>query len=97
MYVGVMQSESKEWVALGNTEEEVLEAIRRKWNKVQRIMKQNGGINREYIYANVNDLNDDYGVSIYELNPGECDYMEEGSDLYETLLCCISFRRWDAL
>lgn len=75
MYVGVMQSESKEWVALGNTEEEVLEAIRRKWNKEQRIMKQNGWINREYIYANVDDLNDDYGVSIYELNSGECDYM----------------------
>ena len=78
MYIGVMQSESKEWVALGNTEEEVLEAIRRKWNKEQRIMKQNGWINREYIYAKVDDLNDDYGVSIYELNPGECDYMQEG-------------------
>lgn len=76
MYVAIMESETTEWVALGETKREAKEAISDKWNEVQRTLVQNGWIN-ESDTMSVNKLDEYYGITAYELNPGECLTFEE--------------------
>ena len=72
MVVITMESESCSWVALGNTEEEAREALRERWNKRQRHLKQNGTINQEWIVGNVSKLEEEYGFKTYNIEPGQC-------------------------
>lgn len=73
MFVATMESESMSWVSLGSTKEEALEAIRKKWNTRQRVLKKSGRIYGTMIFKNTEDIDNYYGISVYELNCGECE------------------------
>lgn len=72
MFIATMESESCSWVALGNTEDEAKIALMERWNKRQRHLKQNGTINQTWIINNPKYLEEEYGIRVVELQPGQC-------------------------
>lgn len=76
MFIATMDSESKQWMALGETEREAKEAISDKWNQVQRLLVEAGWKNKPELMS-AKKLDEYYGITAYELNPGECLTSEE--------------------
>ena len=76
MFIAMMDSETKTWIAKGKTEQDAKEALRKAWNKDQnRIMKymgENGEIFIPIICKNTDDLDEMYGVSIFDLTDTDC-------------------------
>lgn len=79
MFVAMMDSESRTWVALGKTEAEAKNAILAEWNELQRKMEDNrwmrdfdrgGG----FYYDTAEDLEEDYQITVVELKAGECQH-----------------------
>lgn len=71
MFVATMDSEHFEWMALGKTEKEALEALRQAWNRNQReAYKHYGG--DMWLVETPNELMEYYGVWVEELKPGQC-------------------------
>lgn len=79
MYVAMMDSESRTWVALGKTEAEAKNAILTAWNEHQQTMESNrwmrdfendGG----FYYETAEDLEEDYQITVVELKAGECQH-----------------------
>ena len=78
MYIARMFSESKEWIALGNTEEEAKTAILTEWNEKQRRLEKfrwERGYDGEeaYYYDDVAALEEDYDIVVFKLMPGMCE------------------------
>ena len=73
MFIAQMDSESLEWIALGNTISEAKEAIRERWNENQQRLVQNGWKNQPEYYGTVKQLERDYDISITELEAGQCE------------------------
>lgn len=78
MYVARMFSETMEWVALGNTEEEAKNAILTEWNEKQRRLEnyrwERGYDGEEsYYYDDVEALEEDYDIAVFKLMPGTCE------------------------
>ena len=72
MFVAIMESEHYSWMALGNTEEQAMDAIREAWNKHQRgVFKRDGDFEMLSFETN-EDLNNYYGIWVEELKPGQC-------------------------
>ena len=72
MFIAQMDSESCSWIALGNTEDEAKIALMERWNKRQRYLSQNGIIDEPWLVGNPKYLDEEYGISVVELEPGEC-------------------------
>ncbi len=72
MFVATMESESLSWVALGNTENEAKYALAKRWNERQMHLVQNGIIDEPWLIGNPKHLEEEYGINIWQLEPGEC-------------------------
>jgi len=72
MFIAQMDSESCSWIALGNTEDEAKIALMDRWNKRQRYLSQNGIIDESWLVDNPKYLDEEYGISVVELESGEC-------------------------
>lgn len=76
MYLAMMESESRSWVALGQTEDEAKEAILTAWNEHQHKLQSHRwyGNGREFpvFYDTVDALEEDYAITVVRLNAGEC-------------------------
>ncbi len=72
MFVAIMDSETCAWYALGNTENEAKYALVERWNKRQMYLSQNGMIDEPWLVCNPKYLEEEYGITIAKLNPGEC-------------------------
>ena len=70
MFVATMDSESKTWMALGNTEEGAKEAIRLEWNRSQAKMEESGYKQAE-TFNSVEDMEEEYSISTYALEAGQ--------------------------
>lgn len=64
-FIAIMNSESFEWIALGDTEAEAKEAIRKAWNKRDAYKRER---------LTLEELEDWYGIGIYELSAGQCEW-----------------------
>ena len=73
MFIAQMDSESLSWLAIGETEDEALEALRKRWNERQRKLLQDGWINKPDIVGRISVLEEWYGINVTELKPGECE------------------------
>lgn len=77
MFIATMDSESRSWVALGQTEEEAKDAILTAWNEHQHKLNGNRWM-RDYpaeggfFYDTAEDLEEDYQITVVRLNAGEC-------------------------
>jgi hypothetical protein len=74
MYIGIMDSESLEWMSLGHTETEAKQAILDSWNSHQRTLVHNGSINTPLIFGSIIDLEKEYDIEINKIEPGECKF-----------------------
>lgn len=72
MFIAQMVSESCSWMALGNTKDEAKIALMERWNKRQRYLSQNGIIDEPWLVSNPKYLEEEYGIEVKELQPGEC-------------------------
>ena len=72
MFIATMDSESKQWMALGETAREAKDAISDKWNQVQRLLVEAGWKNKPE-FMSAKKLDDEYTIEIVELNPGQCE------------------------
>jgi len=70
MFVAMMESESRSWVALGKTEKEAKNAILAEWNELQRMLG-NHGFNNNWCES-VEELEEWYQVTVVRLDAGEC-------------------------
>ncbi len=73
MFVAIMDSDSYEWVGLGDSEKEALESIRKRYNEEQQKMESRGYKTAE-TFDSVSDMTDWYGFRVYEIERGECDF-----------------------
>lgn len=69
MFIIVMGTESKEFVALGTTEENVKKALVKEWNSSQREAKKHFEAFEPWIVKDAEELQDYYGFTLYELEP----------------------------
>ena len=74
MFVATMESESLSWMALGETEEDAENAILEKWNLHQRNLVNNGWKNSPDYYMSAKRLEEEYGITVTELEVNECKY-----------------------
>lgn len=76
MFIATMDTENYSWMALGRTEDEAEEALRRKWNERQYTLVEHGIIDEEEMSKadSVDELSEWYGIYTEELEPGECIY-----------------------
>lgn len=72
MFIARMEGEERVWYALGNTEAEAMDAILDKWNQYQTSLVQTGWKNYPDHYSNAKKLDEDYGIMVLQLEPGEC-------------------------
>ena len=72
MFIAEMHSETKDWVALAETEMDAKEAIREKWNRDQVTMQQNGWLNYPNLFSSVKKLEEVYDIDVTEIEIGEC-------------------------
>ena len=72
MFVATMESESCSWIALGITENDAKEALMERWNSHQAHLYQNGTINAPWYVSNPKYLEEEYGVLVIRLQPGQC-------------------------
>jgi hypothetical protein len=70
MFVATMDSESKTWMALGNTEENAKEAIRLEWNRCQAKMEQDGYKHAE-TFSSIEEMEEEYDINAYALEAGQ--------------------------
>lgn len=70
MFVAMMESESRSWVALGKTENQAKNAILTEWNEFQRRLGNHGFDNNWC--ESVEALEEDYEITVVRLNAGEC-------------------------
>ena len=77
MYVARMFSETMEWVAIGNTEEEAKEAILKKWNEHMDNLAKYDNYGRydweSGKYESVEMMEMDYDIAVFKLMPGTCE------------------------
>lgn len=73
MWVAIMDSANYEWVGLGNTEREALEAIRKRYNAEQKKMEKDGYKHAELLRS-VKEMMEEYGYRTYKLDRGQADY-----------------------
>ena len=72
MFIAIMESETRTWYALAKTESDAKEAIREKWNNEQYALVQNGWKNKPDTYSSVKKLEEDYDISVVEIQEDEC-------------------------
>ena len=73
VWVAMMESESKSWVAVAETEDRAKESILDKWNEHQEVLAKRGW--DTYIYENVDDLDEYYGIDTVRIPMGFCEMM----------------------
>ena len=72
MFIAIMDSESKEWFSLAETENEAKEAILEKWNKDQVSMVRNGWKNQPETFSSIKKLEECYNIQIIRIEKNEC-------------------------
>lgn len=66
IWVAIMDSENYTWVACGETRQKALKAIQQKWNS--DVGKSYSPLEK----ITLREMEEEYGVSVYELGIGEC-------------------------
>ena len=72
MFIAQMDSETRTWYATGKREDIAKTAILRKWNEEQKRLFDTGWIDEPCMYSNTNDLDEEYGIHVFEVKEGEC-------------------------
>lgn len=72
MYIAMMDSESKTWMALGGTSEEAQGALLNEWNAQQRELYARGYIEEKALFESVEDLEEEYEIVIINVPRGGC-------------------------
>ena len=76
MFIATMETESYTWMSLGETEEQVKQAILDRWNKRQLQAKQSMkdllGFEPTF-YKTVEEMENDYSILCKDIEPGQCE------------------------
>ncbi len=78
MYIGIMESESYDWMSLGRTAKEAKQAILDQWNNHQQCLVENNIQTKEEAeedsFDTIEEIDNEYGISVTKINPGECKF-----------------------
>ena len=71
VFVAQMSSECFDWLAVGRTEEEAKKSILKAWNRRQFHLKKSNYARSSYYFRNVDDLDEEYGITVTEIEIGK--------------------------